>query len=85
MSKTTYQLKYPVTLNGETITELNLRRPKARDLIKSQKAKGGEMEMIATMLADLAEITPRVVNELDAEDFAAVGEVIGNFMTPSAA
>ena len=63
---------------------LTLRRPKARDLIKSQKTKG-EMEMIATMLADLAEVTPKAVNELDIEDFSALGEIIGNFTTASAA
>jgi hypothetical protein len=80
----TYQLKYPVTLDGETFTELTLRRPKFRDIARSQKVKG-ELDQIATMLSDLAEVSPKVVNELDAEDFTAIGEIIGNFMTPATA
>jgi hypothetical protein len=83
MTRTTYKLKFPFTVDGTEYTELALRRPKARDVLKSQKVKG-ELDQIAAMIADLAEVPPKVVSELDAEDFAAVGEVIGNFIMPSA-
>ncbi len=79
----TYHLKYPVTVDGETTTDLTLRRPKTRDLRKSHKVKG-ELDQIAAMIVDLAEVSPKVVDELDAEDFAAVGDIIGNFLTSSA-
>lgn len=84
MSRTRYTLKHPITVDGETITEFNLRRPKARDLIRARKAKD-ELEQVANMLADLAEVSPTTVGELDAEDFAAAGEILGNFMTGSGA
>lgn len=80
--RTQYDLRYPVTVGGETVTRLALRRPKTRDLIRAQKSKD-ELEKIAAMIGDLAEVSPAVVQELDAADFAAVGELIGNFMTVS--
>ncbi len=79
-----YDLTYPVTVGGETISSLHLRRPKARDLIRAQKVKD-EMEKVAALIVDLAEVSPDVVQEMDAYDFAAVGEMVGNFMTKSAA
>jgi hypothetical protein len=82
MTRETYTLKHPVTVDGASYDSLSLRRPKARDLIKARKAKD-ELEQMAAMVADLAEVPPKVVQELDAEDFAGVGEVIGRFL-PSA-
>ncbi len=82
--RTRYDLRHPIFVGGEEITSLHLRRPKARDLIRAQKVKD-ELEKVAAMIGDLAEVSPAVVQELDAADFAAVGELIGNFMTVSAA
>jgi hypothetical protein len=76
----TYTLKFPVTVAGQVTEALSLRRPKARDLIRANKIKD-DLEKIATMIGDLAEVTPAMVQELDAADFAAVGELVGNFMT----
>lgn len=75
-----YKLRYPVNVGGEEIANLSLRRPKTRDMIRANKVKD-DLEKVSSMICDLAEVTPAVVNELDAADFAAVGEMIGNFMT----
>lgn len=79
MSRETYRLKYPVTVDGQDITELTVRRPKTRDLIKARKFKD-EVEQMAAMIADLAEVSPKTVQELDAEDFAGLGEVLARFL-----
>ncbi len=84
MTRTTYTLKYPVSLGGTEYTELSLRRPRTRDLIKARKSKD-ELEQMAGLITDLAEIEPKLVQELDAEDFAGLGEVIGNFLPNAAA
>ena len=75
-----YNLIYPVKVGSEEVASLSLRRPKTRDMIRANKIKD-DLEKVSSMICDLAEVTPAVVNEMDAADFAAVGEMIGNFMT----
>jgi uncharacterized protein (DUF885 family) len=80
MSKTeTVTLEYPFEFNGETYTELTIRRPKLRDLKKSESVKGN-MAKGTMMLADLAEIDPKAIEEMDMEDFKTCSMVIADFM-----
>ena len=74
-------LREPVTLNGASIGVLRLRRPKVRDLEAIDKIAGETAKTVA-LIANLAELTPEQVRELDAADFAAaskaVAEMLGN-------
>ncbi len=79
MARETIPLQYPITVAGETITELHLRRPKMGDVKRAQKIHD-ELDRSIRMLADLAEITPETVEELDPVDFVAVSKVVGDFM-----
>lgn len=79
----TVQLQYPFTFEGREVTELTLRRPKMRDMKRANAVKD-EMEKSIRMIADLAEVSPKLVEELDAEDFAALGAKLGEFMGASA-
>ena len=79
MTRETITLQYPVTVDGETITELTLRRPKMADMKRGQKHKN-DLEKSMHLIADLAEVTPKVVEELDTADFAAVSAKVGEFM-----
>ncbi|MDO5643675.1 MAG: phage tail assembly protein [Paracoccus sp. (in: a-proteobacteria)] len=78
----TIKLQYPVTVDGEEITELHIRRPKMRDVKRAQKHKD-DVERSMGLIADLAEISPRAVEELDAADFTAVSKIVGEFMGAS--
>ena len=78
----TIRLQYPVTVDGEDITEITLRRPKVADLKRAEKHKDN-FEKSIRIIADLAEISPQVVEELDASDFAAVTAKVGEFMGAS--
>lgn len=75
----TIQLDYPFTFEGVEYTELTLRRPKLRDIKKSETAKGN-MNKGTKMLADLAEMDPRAIDEMDMEDFKKASLVIAGFM-----
>ena len=75
---TSIKLKHPIVADGVKVTELALRRPKVRDLERIDKV-AGEIAKAVTLTADLAELTPDQVRELDAEDFAAVAERLGDF------
>lgn len=75
----TITLEYPFTFDGEEITEITIRRPKMRDMKKAQKHKDN-MEKSIHMIADLAEVSPKLVEELDTGDFASVSKMLGEFM-----
>lgn len=83
-NSTTIRLQYPFTLGGVTYDELTIRRPKMRDIKRSERHKE-DLNKSLNMIADLAEIAPEVVEEMDPVDFAAISEVVGDFMWPSAA
>lgn len=84
MFRETITLQYPVTVDGEEITALHIRRPKMGDLKRGQKHKD-DLEKTIHLIADLAEVTPKVVEELDTADFAAVSDKVGEFMGASGA
>lgn len=82
MTRETVTLQYPVTVDGEDITELTLRRPRVADLKRAEKHKDN-FEKSIRIIADLAEVSPKVVEELDASDFAAVSARVGEYMGAS--
>lgn len=77
---TKIKLKHPITADGVELKEITLRRPKVRDLERMDKVSG-EIAKAVTLVADLAELSPDQVRELDAEDFTAVAEVLGDFLS----
>lgn len=85
-----YPLKHPVTITlrgpdgerQETVSEVTLRRVKGKDL-RATDDHSGE---IAKTLALLAKITSQpmvVIDELDAEDIAGLGEKLDDFLPAS--
>ena len=77
---TAITLKHPITVDGREVAQFTLRRPKVRDLERMDKVSG-EIAKAVTLVADLAELSPDQVRELDAEDFTAVAEVLGDFLS----
>lgn len=74
------QLKFPVECNGEEILELELRRPKVRDQLAATKRKGSDEEKEINLLADLCDVSPEVIADLDLADYAQLGEVYQGFL-----
>jgi hypothetical protein len=79
MSKETYTLEYPFKYKEVQYETLDIRRPKMRDLKKFDKIKD-PMSKGLMMLADLAEISPDVVEEMDPIDFNKASEMIAGFL-----
>lgn len=75
----TYRLEYPFTHKDEEYSELTIRRPKMRDLKKFEGIKD-KMKKSITMLADLAEIAPEAVEEMDPMDFNQATALIAGFL-----
>lgn len=77
------KLQYPVTdADGEVYSELELKRPTVKDLKALDDAKG-DIGKMAVLVERLAGVTPHVVNNIDAEDFTEIGEVLGSFFEKS--
>ena len=77
----TRTLKHPITVDGQEITEISLRRPKVRDT-KLANRKKDEIEQSVEMIAMLAELKPSTIEELDVEDFTAVATEMGKLLAP---
>lgn len=75
------KLSYPVQFGSETIHELELRRPKAKDL-RGLPLKM-EMDHMLTLCGRVSGQPDSVINELDFDDTMKVVEVLGNFIGSS--
>ena len=78
----TIELAVPVSVDGNVITELSLRRPKVRDLRALEEAtegKSSQLDQGAALVALLSGIPEAAVEEMDATDFARASEVIADF------
>ena len=84
-SRVVYMLKHPVELKNtqdeviETISELGLRRLKARDMRSLDNAKGSG-SMTLAMLAASADLAPTTIDLLDMEDATAAMSFITDFL-----
>lgn len=82
MVKTTIQLDHPFKIEGEDIKEIRIRRPKVRDQKLAAKA-GSVEEQEITLLSNLCEVTPGVIEELDLSDYRKLQKAFEDFLSPS--
>lgn len=74
-------LRYPVEFGGRRVEELRLRRPRAGDLIATDRVQGAHAKD-AALAGHLAEVEPEVIRALDGADWMAVREVLAGFLFP---
>lgn len=73
MSETILKLEFPFPDGqGNTITELKIRRPKVRDIRKMT----GKTEMAVSLLAIVTGLVPEDIDELDIADFQAASKIV---------
>ncbi|WP_321367920.1 phage tail assembly protein [uncultured Desulfuromusa sp.] len=77
----TIVLDYPVTVDGEEITQLEMRRGKARDQVTAQKGCESNAEMEIKLFANLCEVQLEVIEELDMADYGEVQKVYSGFLS----
>jgi hypothetical protein len=89
VSDVTHTLRHPITQRfkdsagerEEPITEVTLRRMKGKDMRLADRIDG-DVAASLEMIAMLSGLTVKVVDELDAEDIEALGEIIAGFTPP---
>ena len=70
MAESKLKLAYPVKLaDGRTVTELQLRRPKVKDLKQAARYSDKTEEQETALLAALVGLTPEDMDELDLADY----------------
>jgi hypothetical protein len=71
-------LKFPLENGTKGLT---LRRPKVRDMLASEKAKGSDGEKEVVLFANLCEVTPEEIGALDMIDYKQLQEAYQNFLS----
>lgn len=89
MAEVVYKLQYPIAATygsgaearDETIFEISLRRPIAKDLLITDGVQG-EVAKTLAVIAQLSGLPRVLVEKMDAADLTAVGAIIEGFMPP---
>lgn len=69
----TIELKYPVEIAGETFNSLTIRRSKVKDrLIVAKMKTSSDEEKEIRLFANLCEVEPKVIEELDEADYSSL-------------
>lgn len=76
------RLTQPVIVDGETLQEISLRRPKVRDRLAVERMGNSDAEKEVALIANLAELPPSSIEELDLADYAKVQGVLQDFLLP---
>lgn len=88
-AQTIYRLKYPVALQfrqgdgeirEESITEIKLRRPTAKELRLADSFGERMVGMMIAMISALSGEEETTVERIDAEDFGELAELIEGFL-----
>lgn len=76
------KLNEPIKIDGLSISELNLRRPKVRDRLAVERLGTNDAEKEVALIANLADIPKDAVEELDLADYAKIQETLQGFLLP---
>ena len=81
-TETKIKLEFPITSGGALIQEITMRRPKVKDNLVAQKAAPTEADREIRLIANLANLAPSDIEELDCADYAGVQEALRGFISP---
>jgi len=74
-------LDYPVTVEKVEYKALAMRRPKVKDQLAVDKGAGTKAEKEICLFANLCEVAPEVIEELDMLDHGALQKVYTGFLS----
>jgi hypothetical protein len=77
-----YTLKHPITLGSETITEVTIGRVKAKHMraLPMKAGAGQKLDATVDFIAKVLGEFTKVVDEMDAEDFTEISNIVGERM-----
>ncbi|WP_253299816.1 phage tail assembly protein [Wolbachia endosymbiont of Chironomus riparius] len=78
----TITLNNPITVDGISISELTVRRPKVRDYLAIERIDGSELSREVTLTANLTSVAKETIEELDIADYVKMQQVLRDFFSP---
>ena len=76
------KLNYPIESDGANITDLNMRRSKVKDRLLVAKMKNSsDEEKEIRLFANLCEVAPNIIEELDESDYANLQKAYMDFFS----
>jgi len=78
----TITLNNPITVDGISVSDLTVRRPKVRDYLAMERIDGSDLSKEVTLTANLTSTTKEAIEELDIADYVKVQEVLKDFFSP---
>ena len=78
---TSIELKYPISVDGVNVKSLKLRRPKVRDMLGVEATKVSDAEKEINLFANLCEVIPEVLMDLDMADYAKLQKAYQDFLS----
>lgn len=81
MSSVKIELQTPVKMAGVDVSELTMRAPKVRDMIAVRKIPGSDVEQEVALFANLCQVTPAAIEELDMRDYKKLQDAYSGFLS----
>jgi hypothetical protein len=75
------KLKYPIMVEGAKLENIQMRRPKVRDMLLAERLSGSDAEKEINIFATLCELPPEVMEDLDVADYTQLQKVYQDFLS----
>jgi hypothetical protein len=81
MDKLKIELTHPIDIDGTKVSVLQLRRPKVRDMLGVEKSVDNDAEKEIQLFANLCELTPENLLDLDMADYSKLQKAYQDFLS----
>ena len=81
MSKVKIELMHSIEIDGAKVGVIQLRRPKVRDMLSVEKSVDNDAEKEIQLFANLSELSPDNLLELDMADYAKLQKAYQDFLS----
>jgi len=81
MKKVKVELSHAIEIDGVKVSVIQLRRPKVRDMLSVEKSTDNDAEKEINLFANLCELTPDNLLDLDMSDYAKLQKVYQDFLS----
>lgn len=81
MSKVKVELTHAIEIDGVKVSVIQLRRPKVRDMLSVEKSTDNDAEKEINLFANLCELTPDNLLDLDMADYTKLQKVYQDFLS----
>ena len=81
MSKVKIELTHSIEIDGAKVGVIQLRRPKVRDMLSVEKCVDNDAEKEIQLFANLSELSPDNLLELDMADYAKLQKAYQDFLS----